>query len=265
MGVKTDLILKDSNLLFEDFTFEKIEPTKDGISDTTYLAFKNENTYIIKHYEDATLLEINEEKKLLNYLTRCKLRVPSTLSVNKSNEKWRLFSCINGKSIKRTSYSHIAQIAKFLSKMHSCTKDKSSVKKLFKKDDIIKELNIVAGKNIKMYYKFKEILKLLNNKNDGIIHGDLFTDNAKFTNNRLSGVYDFIEAGEGSFILDVGVTALSFAFSSLSQKKYFLRCYNSSSRKKIKYIELENAIKFASLFYAMKRFNSNKLNYKELL
>lgn len=41
----------------------------------------------------------------------------------------------------------------------------------------------------------------------GVIHGDLFRDNALFVGERLSGLLDFYSAGTGVLLLDVAITA----------------------------------------------------------
>jgi len=265
MGVKTSLTLEKANLLFKEYSFERIVPTKDGISDTTYLAFSSVGGYVIKYYESARQEEIDAEEELLKSLYNHGLKVNSVLAESENSRRWKLFSYIDGKSILRPNFVEIRQIAIFLAKMHRFTKADRSVKNVFDAKKIKEELQIVKRENIKVYHQIKELEQMSFSDKIGIIHGDLFTDNAKFVSNKLSGVFDFVESGRGSFIQDVGVTALSWASGSLAKKNYFLNCYNNASKVKLSRKELNRGMRFGALYYSMRRFSSQKLDYKELL
>jgi len=265
MGVKTLLTLEKANSLFSQYAFKTIEPTKDGISDTTYLAFNSEGSHVIKYYENATYKEIDAEERLLENLRHYGLKVNFVLAENKDNKRWKLFSYIDGKSILRPNFLEIRQIAIFLAKMHMFCKSNVSVKDVFDIKKIKEELQVLKSKNIKIYHQIKEVERIKFSKNIGIIHGDLFTDNAKFLSSKLSGVYDFAKAGRGSFIQDVGITALSWTSGSLAKRAYFLKCYNSASKVKLSKKELNSGMRFGALYYAMSRFNGKRLNYRELL
>jgi len=265
MGVKTSLTLKQANTLFSRYIFERIEPTKDGISDTTYLAYNSEGSYVIKYYEDATLNEIDAEEELLKNLHNHKLKVNFVLAHAYDNRRWKLFSYIDGKSILRPSLLQIRQIATFLAKMHNLCRVKGNEKNVFDLKRIKEELQVVKSKNIYVYHQLKELGEIKFSKKFGIIHGDLFTDNAKFVSNKLSGVYDFIESGIGSLAQDAGITALSWASNSQAKRAYFLRCYNSASKVKLSKEELKSGMRFGALYYSMRRYKSKNLDYRELL
>ena len=266
MGVKTSLTLEQANTLFSQYIFERIEPTKDGISDTTYLAFNSAGSYVIKYYEDATLKQIDAQEQLLKNLHNHKLKVNFVLA-HAHDKRWKLFSYIDGKSVLRPSFIEIRQIATFLAKMHNLCRVKGSEKNVFELQRIKEELETVKSKNINLYHQLKELGEIKFGKKIGIIHGDLFTDNAKFVSNKLSGVYDFIESGSGSFAQDAGIVALSWASNSQAKRAYFLRCYNSTSKVKLSKEELKSGIRFGTLYYSMRRFNSKSenLDYRELL
>jgi len=91
-------------------------------------------------------------------------------------------------------------------------------------------------------------------QNDGIIHGDLFLDNAKFEDDQLTGVYDFSEACNGDFLFDLAVVSLSWCFdkNKINKKKVniLINSYNDS----IKYLQFIEYIKYALLYYATARY-----------
>ena len=96
-------------------------------------------------------------------------------------------------------------------------------------------------------------------KDDGIIHGDLFLDNTKFTDDKLTAVFDFIEACNGSFLFDLSVIANSWCFDSTNtfQRSSFeslIASYEQNFQDKIEVTKLKEAMLFASFFYALLRF-----------
>ena len=113
------------------------------------------------------------------------------------------------------------------------------------------------------------LLKYLNNtniklKNNGIIHGDLFLDNAKFNNNKLCGVYDFSEACEGDFLFDIAVVAVSWCFEKDKLSKKKLKVLLKNYDIDIKYSVFIEYIKYALLYYATTRYLDD-LDYEELI
>ena len=101
-------------------------------------------------------------------------------------------------------------------------------------------------------------------KNDGIIHGDLFYDNAKFQNDTLSGVYDFIEACESDFIFELAVVSISWCFDGTQINREKITTLLETYKSEIEYNSFVEYIKYALLYYATTRHLSNR-NYQELL
>ena len=259
MGVKRKISLKELNKIFKGYNFVKLKPTIDGISDTTYIVSNLKKKYILKIYEQASKEVVKEEILLLNFLKN--LPTPKNLTKNfkyYENRLISLHSYLKGKSPTKINTKKVKEIGKFLAKFHTQTKKKSSSNK-----DIYKNVNFNISKEFKSRYKFIKNVKL---KNHGIIHGDLFIDNAKFKNNRLSGVFDFIQACEGDFRFDLAVVANSWCFDKNHKlnKKLFKTLINSYD-KNFNQKTLLKYMLYASLFYALQRYKSKIKCYKEYI
>ncbi|HLD23848.1 MAG TPA: phosphotransferase [Sulfuricurvum sp.] len=108
---------------------------------------------------------------------------------------------------------------------------------------------------------FDTLLKKINLhlRNDGIIHGDLFLDNALFEEGRLSCVIDFTQACNGDFIFDLAVVDLSWCDSN-EKTEALLESYGAT----ISAEEFQSYREYATLFYSVNRY-LNDGNYQELL
>ena len=104
---------------------------------------------------------------------------------------------------------------------------------------------------------FKKINLALHN--DGIIHGDLFLDNALFEGGGLSCVIDFTQACNGDFLFDLAVVGLSWCDNE-SKTEALLQSYGATVT-----LEAFRPYRdYATLFYSVNRY-LNGGNYQELL
>ena len=253
MGIKISIKKDDLPKKYQKYNL--IE-TVDGISDTVYLL---DDLYVLKIFEKNKKKQIKNEQKLLLKLQQ--LKIPKILDSFKIKNRFAvIYTQIAGKSLKQANFNEIKEIAIFLKQMHSKTYHlKSSNKRLFQNkrlENLIKKTN-----KKKFFIYFRNIsLKLENN---GIIHGDIFLDNVKFNDGKLSGVYDFSEACEGDFLLDLAIIALSWCFDKnrLNIEKLAILLINYGYTKDIK--SFLDYIKYALLYYLVTRYLNQK-NYKEL-
>lgn len=266
MGVKTSLTLSQAQTLFPDINIVSLHTTHHGVIDTTYVLKTDSSKYILKRYERASQAQIADEARLLNHLHACRLNVPKLLSIV---DKWHLFTYIKGDFPHQTNLYNLQSLGQFLGKMHLATKKKDAVFTPFNKRSFKKDI-----KNVRLHHPLlaKQLEKLLSfdDRRDGIIHGDLFPDNSKLHSNRL-GVFDFIEAGNGSFHFDAGITAMSWIAKekTISKMKLhiFLKAYNQQAPYKLTLSELLTQMQYAALTYALQRWinNEHSLDHKQML
>ena len=120
MGVKIKLFRDDLPLKYKKY--DLIE-SKNGVSDTVYIL---ENSYVLKLFHNSSLESIKNELKLLEL---CKdlsvVEVDKTIYLLKSYPALFYKKC-NGLNLRSAKTIHIKQIAKFLKKFHTITKNKKS-------------------------------------------------------------------------------------------------------------------------------------------
>ncbi len=264
MGVKTTLSLASLHKLFPSYNFTCIRPTTHGIIDTTYVVSNEEKDYILKKYERATQEQIKTTNTLLKKLSLASLNVARLLD---ESDTWYLYDKLTGKSPTRTNTYHIQALARFMAKMHSLTYKKNLPHEFYASYEAPKLLASLLHKHY-FYYKKLSSLKAYSPTSDGIIHGDIFRDNTIFDGDKI-GVFDFIDAGNGSFVFDVAVSIIGFHLKKNNTffLNLYLNTYNQKAPKKIKRKELLAHISIASKFYALLRIqhhNSTK-PAKELL
>jgi len=254
MGIKQTITKDKLPLKYQAYNL--IETT-DGISHSVYLL---DDKYVLKIVEKNELSSLLNEQILLKEIE--KLSVPKLLNIVQNEDTVLAFySQIKGTSINKPTLSHIEQIALFLKSFHHISKNlKSSNDKIYDKE-YLKGL-VIKTNNPTLLNYFNDIQCEL--KNDGIIHGDLFYDNAKFNNNILSGVFDFIEACEGDFTFELAVVAISWCFDKDSIDIRKINTLLDTYELNISYKEFLEYIKYALLYYITTRYLSNR-DYKELL
>lgn len=250
MGIKTKLTKKDIQPFIK---ISKLQKTKHGISDTVYIL---DDKYILKLFETNSLLNIHEEIKLLKHCKDLKvsklLKKPFTIK----NKPVLLYKKCYGKSVKKVKHTHIRQIGKFLKEFHQKTKNKTSANKNIFSRKNLKKL-IIKTKNVEFLTIYNTIQLSL--KNDGIIHGDIFKDNALFQKDKLNCIIDFSEACNGDFYFDLAVIAIDWCKSD-KELKLLLKSYDSKLTLK----KLKLYMKYALLYYTTTRYLDNK-DYNQLL
>jgi len=250
LGIKTKLSKKDIKPYLK---VENLQKTKDGVTDTVYIL---DDTYVLKLFENSNLKNIKEEVKLLALCIDLKVSKLITKPIKIKNKYALIYKKSKGISLQKIKPKHIKQIGNFLKEFHKKTKGKSS-----------SNSNIFSKKNLKKLIiktKYVKLLKIFNSltiefNNDGIIHGDLFSDNTLFYYNKISAIIDFSEACNGDFYFDLAVVAIDWCRSD-KEVKDLLNSYNA----KITLKKFKTYLKYALLYYATTRYLDNR-DYNSLL
>lgn len=273
MGVRTKISIDELNDLIKDtgLNFCSIEETTDGISDSTYIVSAgNSNKYIFKIYEFASKEEVKNEINILNILKE--LPTPKSLLNETQIQEFKgkpigIFTYLDGKSLNSLTIEQIKEIGLFLGKFHNFSQHIKSVNKNIYSQESIKILinNILNYSDIEMSVKNSfltkyELLKHLSLEENCVIHGDLFPDNAKFIDDKLTGVFDFVEACNGHYFFDLAVVINSWCFDkyNLNENKFndIIKEYNKNAPQKVNKEEIKQYMMYAALFYASQRFNT---------
>lgn len=250
MGVKTVITLED---LPHSLRIKTLKASTDGVMDSVYFL---DDAQVLKIFENANEDIVTEELKLLAHCGSLPIARPAGGVLRIRNKPALIYHRCHGKSLKSAEIDQIRQIGVFLRAFHTLTATlKSSNERLFEKSRL--EKMIEEAKSEIFETLFKKIDLTL--RDDGIIHGDLFMDNALFNEGSLSCVIDFTQACNGDFLFDLAVAALSWCDNG-EKTEALLQSYGAT-------ITLE-AFRpyrdYATLFYSVNRF-LNGGNYQELL
>jgi len=240
MGVKTEITLQEIN---EHFFCQNILPSNDGVSDTVYFL---DDSYILKVFEEKEIMSLDEEIKLLHLC--CDLPISKVVKecFLIHNKPALIYQKCKGKSVKSATQNEIESIGRFLKSFHQKTAQKrSNNRQLFTQKRLLELIEKTA------YQPFFEAFFAIDIEfeDDGIIHGDLFLDNANFDNGQLSCVFDLSEACNGDFLFDLGVVALSWC-KDKNDVALLLQSYETNLTLE----EFIPYIRYAGLYYSVTRY-----------
>lgn len=250
MGVKTVITLAD---LPRSVEITSLEASTDGVMDSVY--FLNDDR-VLKIFETATEEAVKEELKLLENCEMLPIAKPMGEVLSICGKPALIYRRCQGKSLKSTEVDEIREIAAFLQGFHILTATRQSTNEpLFERSRLER---MIEESNVEI---FDTLLKKidLTLHNDGIIHGDLFLDNALFEGGNLSCVIDFTQACNGDFLFDLAVVAISWCDSD-EKTAVLLESYGAT----ITLEAFRPYREYAILFYSVNRF-CNGGNYQELL
>ena len=272
MGVLTKLTLKEINSLTNNtnIQFAHIQETVNGITDSTYIGTsKDKNKYVFKVFETSTKEHIDNEIYILNGLKN--LDVPHPLSNEIVMYKYKptaLFSFIKGKIPKDINTNQVQAIASFLKELHSVDSIKPINENIYEKSFLLKMIDkIVDTEEKKEFEKRFSLIKDIDLKNNAVIHGDLFHDNAKFIDNNLSGVYDFAQSCYGNAYFDLSVMLISWCFKEFKFNFELLEKALKTYDENLDIKTIKPYMLYACIYYALQRYTRvNKVkDYKEML
>lgn len=253
MGIKTVITLQELSPFIQSSI---LIPTEHGVSDSVYITDQG----VLKLFETATKDTILEERDLLLSLSSLPVTKHSSDLFILHNKPCVIYEKISGKSLENAENDHIIQIAWFMRRFHEQTAGLTSTNiPLFETSRLQWLIHQTQ------YLPFQTLFDSIDLQlaRDGVIHGDLFLDNALFENGELSGVFDFIEACEGDFLFDLAVVAIAWCLdgeNNHAKVSLLLRNYHHN-------VSLENFIpymNYALLYYATTRYLDNR-NYQSLL
>ncbi len=207
-------------IMFDLGELESFEAISAGIENSNYfVTLENELEFVLTITEDIDLGDVPFFNDLLTQLVNAGLPVPEpqrTLdgmpsTIFKGKPTW-LFTRLGGTHITQPGEEQCLQIGRALATIHQAAEkcrferphayDASWATSTFeqvKQQLSHKDLNNLGGV-VSRYEAFCEDLPR------GIVHGDLFRDNAMFDGPELTGVIDFYHACDDYLIQDLAIT-----------------------------------------------------------
>ena len=223
MGVFTNLFQDEIDFIEKKYKIKilEIKNIDNGILNSNFYIKTKNRKYILRIYEANRT--IDEEKQELILLDRIIDFIPVSTAIKNidneyisifNNKKFALFEYIDGNSITKIDTHIIREIAIYLGKLHSFTKD-ISFEKYNRKTRINFDFYYNEIKKSEIDFKFKnELLNSADKINgfdfsilpSGVIHGDIFPDNVLLGDyNNIKVIFDFNESYYAPFIFDIAI------------------------------------------------------------
>lgn len=205
-----------------------------GTINTIYALETDEGRFILRLLEDRSLTDARFEEALLAHLDRAGIAVPKMLASPRhggvvslgSRQHLSIFEWMKGRELAPFELrpDHCHQIGRYIARLHHAALSlRRRRRNRFSPEHIDRKLSacerFVAGgapqemrQHISTLRRELELFRWPSRVPAGIIHSDLFVDNAFFSRGRLSGVLDFEMACNGPFIYDLAVALLDWCF-----------------------------------------------------
>jgi homoserine kinase type II len=220
-----------------------------GIENTNYFVTTNKGEFVLTLFEELKFSELNYFMELMAYVAKHK--IPSAYPIaDKQNNYLRIFNHkpaalvkrLSGQDVDIPTLSQCYILGSTLANMHNIAP------KFTLRRENIRGANwryTIADKL--MPYLSNENQNLLKNELKfqakyssytlpfGVIHADLFRDNALFDGNKLAGIIDFYYACDDFFLYDLAITVNSWCNDENNSlnNKYFHELLKGYTKNRI--------------------------------
>ena len=243
MSVYTSISATEAARLLADYPIPEshrfqLSPIQNGIENSNYLLQAGKDSYILTIYEHFNSRDIDWYLHLLDFLRQNTLSVPQALT-DKNGQRlcyWQakpaaLFKRLPGQHIEQPELEHCRQIGEFLARLHLYTRNYPRTRTnpwdtqglLSTARQLLAENTLSTEDKRLLTKELGELQPDVNlNLPQGIIHADLFRDNALFLENRLSGVLDFYSACSGPLLFDLATVVNDWCLEDCFEEKHTL-------------------------------------------
>ena len=195
-----------------------------GIENTNYFVTTSKGEYVFTLFEKINKQELSFYISLLQKLSIAGIACPqpqadiNQQAINEiKNKPFTFVTQLNGKNLTQVNPTQCKVIATELAKLHTAPLSFSTYPDKLLQNRRGKKWREQIAKNIihqlpkddaqlllselETYHSFDE-----SDLPKGIIHADLFKDNALFEDNQLSGIIDFYDACYDNYLYDIAIT-----------------------------------------------------------
>lgn len=197
------------------------EGIKDGIENTNYFVTTTQGRFVLTLFESLAAGDLPLFMDLLTHLGNSEIPCPSPLPGRQANplrvlndKPAALFKRLAGAAIASPSILHCRQIGLHLARLHRSSQDyvfpvKNS-RGLEWCQTVFAEIGPSLSPSDQALINDELHIQCQNRTvrlPRGVIHADLFRDNALFVDGQLSGLLDFYNASTDTLLLDIAITA----------------------------------------------------------
>ena len=299
MAVYTHLEPTTLASLLADFEIGKlldVAGVAAGSINTIYKVTTDRGTFFVRILEDRPARHAHFEAALLSHLRAHGLEVASPVLRHDgsafvsltSKQHLSVFPAMPGLELEHPELRplHCAALGNYLARMHSATLNfKLRRKNSFDQAALLQMLKLCHQSKLRLpLSRLQEVIENFVEPQDlprGIIHGDVFVDNAKFQGDKLVGLLDFEMASNGVFLYDLAVALLDWCFAREALDKpratALLTAYQAERRlQKAELYGLKTYLEFVLARFTLTRIVSFELpqnrcdtrrhkDYRELL
>ncbi|MDH5395677.1 MAG: homoserine kinase [Gammaproteobacteria bacterium] len=206
--------------LYDLGDFIHAEGIQAGIENTNYFLKTSKGDYVFTVFEKINKQELEFYIPLLQKLSAAGIACPQPIS-NKQhqifnfikNKPYLIVTRLQGSNILHASPEHCSIIATALAQLHTSPLTFSQ-KMINRRGQHWREKTAsslsaqLSANDAKLLQQEISFYQLFDDSElpKGIIHADLFKDNAIFDNGRLSGIIDFYDACYDSYLYDIAIT-----------------------------------------------------------
>lgn len=192
----------------------------EGIENTNYKVTTSQASYILTLFESSSTQQIDYALELMTFLSKrlkCFARPIASLSgtaLARLNDKpAALVQLLEGHSITQATPRHCQQIGAALAHFHllgqAFTRPRSNPRGAQWRIALAEKLESQLSYDEKILIKDELLFQEARASDElpqGIIHGDLFRDNALFHDDLLSGIIDIYNSGVDTLLYDLAIT-----------------------------------------------------------
>jgi homoserine kinase type II len=199
-----------------------------GIENTNYFVTTSSGEFVLTLFEGLTATELPYFLKLMAYLAEH--NIPSAHPIADKNGEYlrelkgkpaALVERLSGTDVKEPNLIQCSEIGKALANLHLISPDfphhrangRGSHWWKITAERVLPLMTTADAKLLKAELEFQPNYQLVNLPT-GVIHADLFRDNALFEGDKLSGIIDFYYACNDVLIYDLAVTVNDWCVQS---------------------------------------------------
>lgn len=224
------------------------EGISSGIENTNYFVTTTKGQFVLTLFEKLTHHELPWFLELMDHLSHHNVPCPMPIHARDAaflrtlNEKPAcLVTRLKGRSIMEPSVSQCEQVGRVLAQLHLASQSFESAQKMPNPrgqnwrmqtaPKVIPHLSPLDADRLAQEVSFQSDFDLLNLPR-GVVHADLFRDNAMFDEKILSGLIDFYFACYDILLYDIAITLNDWCLTSEglpdpTKAMAFLRAYHA--------------------------------------
>lgn len=227
MSVYTSVSEKEFSEVLKNYTlgdFVSAQGIQAGVENTNYFLITTRGKYVFTLFEKINHQQLTLYISLLQELSIAGIVCPqpqadiNNKTINQlKNKPFTIVTRLNGKNLNSANAAHCKAVATELAKLHTTPLTNTNFSddlfrnrrgKTWRENTAKTLINNLSSNDAELLSSELELQQSFDDSElpRGIIHADLFKDNALFEKDKLSGVIDLYDACYDSYLYDISIT-----------------------------------------------------------